>query len=126
MKAAVYLCVYVDVYSLTTKDYLKLLFDLLKKLLFFFFFFCFLWLHLWHMEVPRLGVKSKLQLPAYATTTATQDLSLVCDLCHSSWQYQILNPVTQRPGIEPSSSWILVRIITAEPQQKLLKKLLLV
>lgn len=38
MKAAVYLCVYVDVYSLTTKDYLKLLFDLLKKLLFFFFF----------------------------------------------------------------------------------------
>ena len=29
------------------------------------------------MEVPRLGVKSELQLPAY--TTATQELSQVCD-----------------------------------------------
>ena len=32
--------------------------------------FVFLGLHPWHMEVPRLGVKSELQLPAY--TTATQ------------------------------------------------------
>ena len=30
-------------------------------------FFCgFLGLHLWHMEVPRLGVQLELQLPAYA------------------------------------------------------------
>ena len=34
---------------------------------FLFFCFCFLGLHLWHMEVPRLGVKSELQLPAYTT-----------------------------------------------------------
>ena len=27
---------------------------------------------MWHMEVPRLGVVSELQLPAYATVTATQ------------------------------------------------------
>ena len=37
----------------------------------------FLGLHLWHMEVPRLGVQSELQLPAYATATATRDLSRV-------------------------------------------------
>ena len=30
-------------------------------------------LHLWHMEVPRLGVESELQLPAYTTATATRD-----------------------------------------------------
>ena len=29
----------------------------------------------WHMEVPRLGVKSKLQLLAYATATAMPDPS---------------------------------------------------
>ena len=29
--------------------------------------------HLWHMEVPSLGVESELQLPAYATATATPD-----------------------------------------------------
>ena len=32
---------------------------------FFFFFFLFLWLHVQHMDVPRLGVKSELQLLAY-------------------------------------------------------------
>ena len=32
----------------------------------FFFFFVFLGLHPWHMEVPRLGVKSELQLSATA------------------------------------------------------------
>ena len=29
-----------------------------------FFFFCFLGPYLWHMKVPRLGVKLELQLPA--------------------------------------------------------------
>ena len=33
----------------------------------------FLGLHLWHMEVPRLGVESELQLPAYTTATAMPD-----------------------------------------------------
>ena len=37
--------------------------------------FCFLGLHPWHMEVPRLGVESELQLPAYAAATAMPDLS---------------------------------------------------
>ena len=35
---------------------------------------------MWHMEVPKLGVESELQLPAYTTTKAMQDLSRVCDL----------------------------------------------
>ena len=48
------------------------------------------------MEVPRLGVQSELQLLAYYTTaTATRDLSPVCDLHHSSWQCQILNPLSE-------------------------------
>ena len=38
-----------------------------------FFFFVFLGPHPWHMEVPRLGVKSELQLPAYTTATVTPD-----------------------------------------------------
>ena len=37
------------------------------------------------MEVPRLGVKSELQLSVYATATAIPDLSLVRDynMAHS-------------------------------------------
>ena len=31
--------------------------------------------HLWHMDVPRVGVKLELQLLSYATATATWDLS---------------------------------------------------
>ena len=50
---------------------------------------------MWHMEVPRLGVKSELQLLAYASATATRDLSHVCDLLHSSWQYWILNLLSE-------------------------------
>ena len=46
--------------------------------------FCFLGTLLWHMEFPRLGVESKLQL--LAIDTATQDLSHDCDLHHSSQQ----------------------------------------
>ena len=61
--------------------------------LFCLFFFCFLWPHLRHMEVFGLGVESKLQLPAYAT--ATPDPSPICNLCHSSQQHQILNPVSE-------------------------------
>ena len=36
------------------------------------FFFSFLGPHPQHMEVPRLGVESELQLPAYTTATAMQ------------------------------------------------------
>ena len=51
--------------------------------------------HPWHMEVPRLGVKSELQLLAYATAIAMRDPSHVCDVHHSSRQHQILNPLSE-------------------------------
>ena len=49
------------------------------------------------MEVPRLGVESELQLPAYTRATATRDPSHVCDLHHSSWHtpHRILNPLNK-------------------------------
>ena len=68
-------------------------------LLFFFFFFfpffVFLRPHQGHMEIPRLGIKSELQLPTYATATARQDPSLVCNLHHSSRQRWTLNPLNE-------------------------------
>ena len=60
------------------------------------FFFCFLGLHPWHIEVLRLGVELQLQLPTYATATASSAGSL------NSWA---------RPGIKPASSWILVGFV---------------
>ena len=47
------------------------------------------------MKVPRLRVKLELHLPAYATATATQDPSHICDLHHSSWQCWILNSLSE-------------------------------
>ena len=41
--------------------------------IFFFFFFFFSACTCGILEVPRLGVKSELQLPAYATATAMRD-----------------------------------------------------
>lgn len=81
----------------------RLLFFYFRRLLFFkymifsfftFFFIFFLGLHPWHMEVPKLGVESELQLLAHTTATATKDPSHVCNLHHSSWQYKILNPLS--------------------------------
>ena len=40
----------------------------------------------------------KLQLLAYTTATAMQDLSRVCNLHHSSQQCQILNPLSKAKG----------------------------
>ena len=61
----------------------------------FLLYFIFLVLHPQHTEVPRLGVESELQLLAYATATAMWDLSTICNLHHSSWQCQILNPLSE-------------------------------
>ena len=47
------------------------------------------------MEIPRVGVELELRLLAYVTATVTQDLNHVCDLHHSSWQSQILNPLSK-------------------------------
>ena len=44
---------------------------------------------------PRLGVELELQPQAYTTATATPDPSRICNLHHSSWQHQILNPLSK-------------------------------
>ena len=69
------------------------------------------------MEVPGLGIELELQLLAYTTATATQDLSHIFDLHHSSWQCWILNPLSQARDqtcilMDPDS-------LTTEPQQEL-------
>ena len=43
---------------------------------------------------PRLGLRSELQVQAYATTT-TPDPSCICDLHHNLQQCHILNPVSK-------------------------------
>ena len=47
------------------------------------------------MKIPRLGVESELQLPAYATDMATLDPSCICNLCSSLQQCWILNPLSE-------------------------------
>ena len=61
------------------------------------------------MEVPRLGVESELQLPAYTTTVATVDPSHICDLCCSLQQNQLLNPLSvagDQTRILMNTSWV--------------------
>ena len=74
-------------------------------------FFLFLRPHPWHMEVPRLGVKSELQLPAYTTATATPDPRLICSLHHGSQQCQILNPLREARDQTPTSSRTPCRVL---------------
>ena len=63
--------------------------------LFILLFFFFKGPHVRHMEVPRLGVESELQPPAYTTATAMPDPSRICDLHHSLRQCWILNPLSE-------------------------------
>ena len=61
------------------------------------------------MEVPRLGLELELQLQAYATATAMWDPSHIFDVHHSSWQRQILNPLSKagdRTRVLTDTSWI--------------------
>ena len=64
------------------------------SLFFNFLFFVFIGPYVGHKEVPRLEVKSELQLPAYSTATAMPDTRFFCDLHHSSQQHWILNPLS--------------------------------
>ena len=65
-----------------------------------------------HMEAPRLGIELELQLPVYTTAIATRDSSCVFNT----------RPTTHwvKPGIEPTSFWILARFFSADPQRALL------
>ena len=67
------------------------------------------------MEVPRLGVESEQQLPAYATATAVRELNLICDLHHGSRQHWILNTLREARGgisILRYTSWVHYRWAT--------------
>ena len=85
----------------------------------FLFFLLFLGPYPRHMEVPRPGVESELQLPAYTTAIYTQDLSHICDLDTTAHNNARCLNHWARPGIETTSSWILVRFVSAEPRQEL-------
>ena len=72
-------------------------------------FLVFLGLHLRYMEVPRLGVKSELQLPAYGTVIATMGQTCNYNLHHSSQKRQILNPLHQardQTHVLLDTSWV--------------------
>lgn len=57
--------------------------------------FSFLRLHLWHMEVPSLGVELELQPQAYATATEIPVPSHICDQHCGLQQASILNPLSE-------------------------------
>ena len=78
-----------------TTGTLRFFFVSLFLVVFGFLSFVFLETHSQHMEVPRLGVWSELQLLAYPTAIAMPDLSRICDLHHSSQKRQILNLLSE-------------------------------
>ena len=80
-----------------------------------FWYFCFLGFggtHLQHMEVPRLGVELELQLPQ-PLHLGIWVASETCTAAHGNAGPLIYSV---GPGIKPSSSWIPVEFVTAEPQ----------
>ena len=83
------------------------------------FFFCLLLGHLQHMEVPRLGVESELQLPPTSQTQQhqIQATSATYTTAHSNTGSLI---PWARPGFKPEISWFLIRFISAVPQHELL------
>ena len=48
-------------------------------MIWFLFYFCFLGLHEQYVEVPRLGVESELQLPAYTTAAVMASATYTTD-----------------------------------------------
>ena len=89
-------------------------------LIFFFFlsFFVFLGPHPQHMEVPRLGIQSELQLPAYSRAAVMPDLSCICN---PNQAHNNAGSLTHwaRSGINPATSWFLVRLVSAVPRREL-------
>ena len=81
----------------------------------FLFLFFLLGLLLWHMEVPRVMVEWELQLLAYTTaidSNARSKLHLWPMLLLVVGSYAGSLTCWVRPGIEPTSSWILAGFLT--------------
>ena len=76
-----------------------LLFLIFYFFIFYFYLFILLGLHPQHTKVPRLGVKSELQLLAYTTSTAVPDPSqvgnLLCNL-QPRWNLNSLSRARDR------------------------------
>ena len=68
------------------------------------------------MEVTRLGVKSELQMPTTATVAAMWDLSWSVTYSTTRGNAGSLTH-RARPGIEPTSSWILAGFISVAQQE---------
>ena len=79
------------------------------KILFSFLFF--LWLHLWPMEVPRLGAELGLQLLGYVTATATPVQAASVTYTKACGNAGSLTHL-ERPEIKPASSRTLARLLT--------------
>ena len=101
----------------TSRQYLRKFSDLI--------FFFFLRPHPLHMEVPRLGVQSELQLPTYAAAAAMLYLSHMCDPQHSSQQCWIPDPLIEARDlthiIMDSSQIRFCCVTTGTPLRKILK-----
>ena len=78
----------------------------------FIYLFCILRPHPWHMEVARLGVKSKLQRQPYYSATFVNQAT-----AHGNAGFRTH---LASPGFERTSSQILVRFLSTAPQQELL------
>ena len=81
----------------TGGKYKKQLHEILRHSFFFFFKsipLCFPQ----HIEVPSLGVKSELKLPAHTTAIAERDPNHICDLYHSSRQTLDPKPTERGQG----------------------------
>ena len=65
-----------------------------------FFILFFLVPHVWPLEVPRPGAESELQLPAYATATATPD-----PVCEFSCEHSFLAALGKHHGAGRLDFW---------------------
>ena len=79
-----------------------------------FIFFVLLGPHPRHMEIPRLGLNWSCSCWPTPQQHQIQDMSATYTTTHGN--AGDLYPTEQRPGIEPVSSWILVRFVSAEPR----------
>ena len=97
-------------FSLIQFELHQILFHVLLFIFLFLFFVFFLGLQLWHMEVPRLGVKSEL-LPRL--TPQPQQRGIWAASSTYTTVYGSVGSLTHwaRPRIEPATSWLLVGLV---------------
>ena len=83
-------------------------------------FFFFLGPRSQHMEVPRGRIGAVAASLCHSNTRSKRHtLQGVCSKHYSSWQHQILNPLSKTRD-RTASSWILVRFVSTVPQWELL------